>query len=186
MRASTSAHANVGRNRNASCARTCCRCCVCADDLRRSGAGAIPEPSRHHHRVARGRQRHGRAGAALCRQAVAKPRQAGGRRKSSRRIADACRQRGRDCAARRAHAARLDLIRDGDQSHAVQAGDLRSRSRLHPDLSLREVAVHSGGESRRAGEDGAGADRLPEGRTRASSAIRRPAPASRSISRWSS
>ena len=59
----------------------------------------------------------------------------------------------RDRAARRAHAARLDVVRDGDQSHAVQAGDLRSRSRLHPDLSLREVAVHSGGESRHAGEE---------------------------------
>ena len=31
-----------------------------------------PEPSRHHHGAARGRQRHGRAGAALCRQAVAR------------------------------------------------------------------------------------------------------------------
>ena len=65
--------------------------------------------------------------------------------------------------ARRTHAARLDVVRDGDQSHAVQAGDLRSRSRLHSDLALREVAVHSGGQSGPAGEDGSGADQVHQG-----------------------
>ena len=143
------------------------RCAAVGIALLLSAGNVRPRPisqsPRDHHRAARGRQRHGRAGAALCRQAVAGSRQAGGRGEPSRRLADARRECGRAIAARRPHAAGLHLVRDGDQSHAVQAGDLRAGSRLHSDLALREVAVHPGGQSGRPGEDRSGADRVHQG-----------------------
>ena len=59
-------------------------------------------------------------------------------------------------AAGRPYAGGADQRRDGDQPDALQADQLQPGKRLRADFALCEIAVHPGGQSQPAVQDGAG------------------------------
>ena len=127
------------------------------------------------------------AGAALCREARAGARPAGGGREQARRRRHAGRRSRSRSAARRPHAGGADQRRAWRSTSALQADQLQSGERLRADLPLREVAVRSWRSTRSLP-----VKTVPEfislrqaGEPPTELRLRR-APAASSISRWSS
>ena len=112
-----------------------------APTLRARASRRVPDPTRHHHRVAGARHRDGYRGAPLWREARTAPRAARRHRKSARRRGRRRRRDHREGDPRRLYARSRDQRRHGDPADPVQAAAIRSAHRLRADLALRKIAV---------------------------------------------